>query len=89
MDNQNLQKQIDDLKAELANLKSYTTLPLDNVEAMRKRLTPVSGEANGTATTAYIQAVDEGGSASYDVAKPMTGFITITIDGNARLVPYY
>lgn len=89
MDNQDLQQQIDELKRELAELKSSTTLPLDNVEAMRKRLSVVSGEANAEATTAYLQAVNESGSASYNVAKPMTGFITITIDGNARLVPYY
>lgn len=89
MDTQKLQQQIDNLQRQLDALKSSTTLPREVGEAMRVRLQPVSGETNATATTAYIQAVNEAGVQTYSVAKPMAGFITITIGGNARLIPYY
>lgn len=89
MDTQKIQQQIDNLQRQLDALKSSTTLPLEITEAMRIRLQPVSGETNSTSTASYTQAVNEAGSATYSVAKPMAGFITITIGGNARLIPYY
>lgn len=90
MDTQKIQQQIDNLQRQLDALKSSTTLPREVGEAMRVRLQPVSGETNNTSTASYIQAVSPvGGVGSVDVAKPMAGFITITINGNARLIPYY
>lgn len=89
MDTQQIQQQIDNLQRQLDALKSYTTLPREVAEAMRIRLQPVSGDASSTSTASYLQAVNEAGVSTYNVAKPMTGFITITINGNARLVPYY
>lgn len=89
MDTQKIQQQIDNLQRQLDALKSSTTLPRDVGEAIRVRLQPVSGDVTSTATTAYVQAVNEAGSATYSVAKPMAGFITITINGNAKLIPFY
>jgi hypothetical protein len=89
MDTLKLQQQIDNLQKQLDALKSSTTLPREVGEAIRVRLQPVSGDTNNTSTAAYLQAVNEAGVQTYSVAKPMTGFITITIGGNARLIPYY
>ena len=84
-----LQRQITELKAEIDSLKSSSTIPLEIGESMRVRLGAVEGQASGEATTTHKQAVDEAGTGTYDVAKPMDGFILLTIDGIARKIPYY
>lgn len=93
MENDNLQNQIDELKRRLDSLGSSTTIPLEVGEAMKKRLNSLSGEPNNTATTSYktTKAIDEGGSATYNItfAKPMDGFISIVVNGNIRMIPYY
>lgn len=84
-----LQEKVEKLEKIILSLYSNTTLPFDIGEAFKKRLQPVSGDSNSTATTSYIQSVNESGASTYSVAKPMAGFITIVINGNIRLVPYY
>lgn len=84
-----LENRISVLESTLKSLTSFSTIPLEIGEAFRNRLKVPSSDTNDTAITSYVQAVNEAGSASYNVAKPMTGFITITINGDAKLVPYY
>lgn len=84
-----LQEQINRLQAEFNSLKASTTLPLDIVGAMSDRLKPSSTSANGTAASTETQTVNEAGSDTYNVAKPMDGFITIVVSGISRKVPYY
>lgn len=85
-----LNDQIEILTKRLDALNNSATLPLDVVAAMGKRLLAVQGDASSQATAIYTQAVSPvGGVGSVDVAKPMTGFIKIVVNGNARNVPYY
>lgn len=84
---ENLQNQIDELKKEIDKLKSSTTIPLDVGEAFRKRLQILSGDTNSTSPKTIT--VNEAGIDTYAVAKPMTGFIAVKINGQSKLIPYY
>jgi hypothetical protein len=84
-----LQRQIEALREELNSLKNSSTIPFDIGEAFRDRLETESATLNGTSTASYIQAVNESGSATYNVAKPMNGFLSIKVGGVTYKVPYY
>lgn len=86
---QELENRIEGLEQVIKNLGNAQALPLDIVEAMRKRLAPVSGDSNSTNPSTVTRAVNEAGSATYNVANVPTGFITIVVNGNSRTVPYY
>lgn len=80
MDTNNLQQQIDELRAELQLLKASSTIPLETENAFRERLKPVAGSSNASS------AVSVG---SFPAAGVMAGFITIVFEGTSRKVPYY
>lgn len=84
-----LERKIEELTRRLDSLNSNTTIPYQVGEAFKDRLGVVSGDSNATSASTHTQAVNEGGLASYSVAKPMAGFITIVVNGNSRAVPYY
>ncbi len=86
-----LQKQIDDLKKDFDSLNSSTTIPYNVAVAIKARLEQDFTQAGAGVVTppAYTQAVNEGGSATYNVAKPMAGFISITFGGITYNIPYY
>lgn len=98
--NKKLQQQVDELIKKVADLttqfnllKNSTTIPFDIDNAFRKRLEVPSAVLNSTASSAHSSGlfIDEAGSATHNIvyADEMTGFITIYIDGNPYLVPYY
>lgn len=84
-----LENRIIELERIIKSLGSSTTIPKSIGDAFTVRLKPVSGDTSSTSTAPYIQAVNEAGVATYSVAKPMAGFVTIVVNGNSRIVPYY
>jgi len=84
-----LKKEVEELKGRLDNLNSSTTIPLDVGEAFKKRLQPASVDISTKTVASASKQVNEGGSAVYNVTKPMTGFIKILVNGIARDVPYF
>ena len=84
-----LKSRVDELERLFKLLSSSTTIPYDVGEAFKKRLQVVGGDSNATLASTETQAVNEAGAGTYNVAKPMDGFITIVVNGNSRKVPYY
>jgi hypothetical protein len=93
-----MQEQINQLQQEMAILQgkinllySSATIPYDVENAFIDRLdldNIVSQNSSKLAST-ETQAVNEGGSATYNVAKPMDGFEQRTVNGQIRYYPYY
>jgi len=89
---EDLQRQINELKQEIANLKASTTIPFDVEQSFRTRLRIENYAELGTSTknpSTETQAVDEGGSDSYSVAKPPDGFREFISGGTVLYIPYY
>lgn len=81
-----LENTVNELIKSINALEDVNTIPLNVENAFRRRNIGIS---NVTATS-QTQAVQENGASVYNVAKPPTGFMTITdINGEARDVPYY
>ena len=84
-----LQDQVDKLQAQVDLLKSSATFPYDVENAIKDRIsTNVFDQSTKTAAS-ETQAVNEGGLATYSVAKPMGGFDQRLVDGVVRYYPYY
>lgn len=84
-----LQRQITALQAEIDSLKNASSIPFDVGSAFEERLSKTVTAPSTKTAASETQAVDEGGVATYSVAKPMDGFIKIFINGIERNVPYY
>lgn len=88
-----LQQQINELQQQLNLLKASGTLPYEVGIAVKERLNIpdsfLSGGASSTSPATHTQTVNEAGSSVYDVAKVMTGFVSITINGTAYNIAYY
>lgn len=87
-----LEARIQRLEEELNNLKTSYTIPLEVDNAFRDRLgiadfAALTGSTKAASTE--TQAVAEGGSASYNVAKPMDGFREFITGGTTLYIPYY
>ena len=87
-----LKQDFENLKKEFDSLKASTTIPLNIDNAFRDRF-KISEfvQLSATVKTAgsETQAVNEGGVATYSVAKPMDGFEERVVGGVARYYPYY
>lgn len=84
-----LQTQINNLQQQLDLMRSSSTYPYDMEQALTDRLNPISLSPSTKTAASETQAVDESGSASYNVAKPMDGFEQRVVDGVTRYYPYY
>ena len=84
-----LQIEINDLKAQVDLMRASGSFPYDIEQAIRDRIEPVSLLPSVKTAASETQAVNEGGSASYNVAKPMDGFEERSVDGVLRYYPYY
>lgn len=87
-----LEKTVEDLKSFVNTFLNTASIPNELEQSLRARLGIEDLQANTSAKTAAseTQAVDEGGTSTYNVATPMTGFIQITdTTGTVREVPYY
>ena len=80
------EERITALEQEIERLKNATTISYEVEQAFRARVgTDVAISSKAVAS----RTVNEGGSSSYSVALPMTGFITINVNGIVVNVPYY
>lgn len=86
-----LKKQVTDLQSQMKLLYSSTTIPLDVAEAFRTRLQEDARILQVSSKTAAseTQTVNESGTDSYPVGKPMNGFVTIVVNGVQYDVAYY
>lgn len=87
-----LQKQINELREEIAKLKSSTTIPYDVEQSFRTRLRIENFAELGTSSktvASETQAVNEAGTDNYDVAKPPVGFREFVSGGSVFYIPYY
>lgn len=92
MDTTQIQAQIDNLQEQLDMLKANATIPYEVEQAFRTRLNIESFTALAASSKTAVsetQAVNEAGTASYDVAKPMDGFRQVNIGGSTIYIPYY
>lgn len=87
-----LDKKIEDIQNQINSLRSSTTIPFDMEQAIRDRLrVPEFAILNGSTKTAAseTQSVNEGGVATYSVAKPPDGFREFVVGGTTLYIPYY
>lgn len=87
-----LEREIQELKREMAFLSSSNTIPFNTEQAFRDRLGIQSlASLSGSTKTAAseTQSVSESGSSSYSVAKPMDGFREFVVGGSVLYIPYY
>lgn len=91
MEIQQLKQEIESLKQEIQSMKSNGTFPYEIRVAIKDSFRDefVAGGSSAISAATETQAVAEGGTNAYNVAKPMDGFITITFNGNTYNVPYY
>lgn len=78
---ENLQQQINNLQAQLDALTNNTTIPKEIGDAFTARLNEgiVSAKASSVTVGSKTQSVNESGSSSYSVAKPMTAIVAVKI----------
>ena len=89
---EDLQRQINELKAEIDKLKNTTTIPLEVDRAFRDRFNMDNFTVLATSTKTVLsesQSVDEAGTDTYDVLKPPAGFRQFFVGGTALYIPYY
>jgi hypothetical protein len=84
-----LQRQINELKAEIDSLKNASSIPFDVSSAFESRLSKTVATTSIKSASTETQAVDEGGTGTYSVAKAMDGFIKIIVNGIEYNVPFY
>ena len=88
-----LQDQIDELNKKFSSLSNNTTIPIDIGNAMAVRLGALKGDVSGVAASTHngSKFINEAGSSSYTIsfADPVSGFISVQVNGTPRLVPYY
>ena len=87
-----IQRQLNEIRAELDLLKASTTIPFEVESALRERFgladfTPLSTSTKSVDDV--TQAVNEGGIATYSVAKAPDGFRQILINGTLLYIPFY
>lgn len=83
------QIEINKLQEQVDLMRSSGSFPYDIEQAIRARIEPVSLLSSTKTAASETQAVNEGGSGSYNVAKPMDGFEERVVDGIKRYYPYY
>lgn len=77
-------RKLDELYAFMQSLKGNPTIPFDVAEAFKLRLG--SFQPSTKSATSENRAVDEGGTATYSVLKPPTGFKLLSPGVH---IPYY
>lgn len=88
MDTKEMEKRITDLENVIKSLTNNTTIPLEFSNAMEARI-GLNINTSTVTLASETQAVNESGSASYNVPKLMTGLIRITKNGRNYDIPYY
>lgn len=84
------EQKLNEVYAFMKAMQANATIPFDVSEAIKARLTSSLVTTTSSKTVASeTQAVNEGGMATYNVAKPMDGFEEGFKDGQLRYYPYY
>ena len=85
-----LRQQLNELLAWKKSLEMSATIPLPIDQAFRARL-GINGTTTSTkVSTSEDQAVNEAGSATYNVLKSPDGFAKVVLEnGNTVYLPYY
>ena len=88
------QNELRALRVEFDALKNKTSIPFEIDSAFRDRFELDTFSTNILQTSAKTlasetRAVDEGGTATYNVPKLHDGFIETTINGVIFYIPYY
>ncbi len=83
-DIEQLKQRIDTLERFILSLQASSTIPLEVNRALLDNLQIAQAQPS-TKSTGSSQTVVSG----TPVAKPMDGFIQITVNGNIRTIPYY
>lgn len=92
MTNEELQRQINELRVIVSNLSRSSDIPFDIEQAFRTRLRISSYSsilADSKLANSENQTVNESGSSSYSVLGPPDRFIKTTINGTAVYIPGY
>lgn len=90
-----LKQQIEELRQELHLLRFSTSIPHDVEQALRARLEineirdNIIESQTGKLASSEDQAVNEGGSSTYNVLKSPDGFDQFEVDGVTHYYPYY
>ena len=86
-----IQEQVNKLQELWNSLTSSTTIPKEIDASFRARLSNINQtiSLSGTSASAHNQSVNEAGSGSYSVMSTPTGYLTVTISGTARDIPYF
>ena len=85
--NPELEKRIIELEAVVKSLRASTTIPFDIRNAFSAGSGVLTFSSKGA--TSENQAVNEAGSATYDVLKKPDAFLQITIDGSVKFIPIF
>lgn len=92
---QTLKMEIEELKKTVAELQSFNrslmsanSIPLSVDQAFKARFS-FSLKNSSKAASTEVQAVSEGGSGTYNVAKPVDGFVEYVSGTSLLYIPYY
>jgi hypothetical protein len=91
-DIQQMQRDIEELKAFKEAMLASSSLPIGFENAVRERLridtfTPL--ETNSKASNSENQAVNEGGSATYQVLGSPNGYLKLSLSGGTYYIAYW
>lgn len=92
MTNEELTIKVEELENKIKTMEASGTFPFSVGEAIRERLGLTENVISFTSSDSSpsVQAVNESGSATYDVAAPMVGFVYITLpNGNTYKLARY
>lgn len=93
MPNEELQKEIEELKKKVKSLESFTSISNEVEQAFRIRLGVENLASNlgesGKSATSENQAVNEAGMDSYDVLKKPDSFLEVNISGTLYYIPVF
>lgn len=85
---QKMQRDIEEMRTYIQSLQNVGLINNETEQALRERFN-LTVDAPEKAASTETQEVNESGSFTYDVAKPMNGFEKRTVAGVARYYPYY
>ena len=82
-------QQLKDLMKFKKNLESSNSIPLNIDQSFRDRFSFGALEESSKSSSSENQAVDEGGSATYNVLKSPDGFVETEVNGVIIFIPKY
>lgn len=84
-----LKRQLDALLAWKASLEASYSIPLNIDQSFRARFLGNAVNSSNKSASSENQAVNEGGSASYNVLKSPDAFLQVTINNTIYYIPVF